>query len=110
MLKTLAKAAGSYVVALYDCSRLRIDDIENKDPVEDDIKERITFDGTKNYIATYGSIITDEIPAKVSTSRAYMKFLKGATKKSGGYLALPGCLGFFQGTDGKCSHSNDKTS
>ena len=108
MLKTLAKAEGAYVVALYDCCRERIIDNKQSESIEEDIKSRITLTQTKNYIATYACEVTEGIPAKSTIAKAYMKYIKSMTKKTDGYLALPGPLSFFAGTDGKCEHNKDK--
>ena len=107
MLRSLAKADGSYVVALFDCCRERI--------VAGATRGAGTGEGgtmdlcanaenDENFVITYGCPPTEGVPAKSTIAHAYIKYLKKAADPQGN-IALPGPLNFFVGEDGKCEHS-----
>ena len=106
MLRSLAKADGSYVVALFDCCRERFVAGATRGAGS----EANTFDvcakaeADENFVITYGCPPTEGVPAKSTIAAAYIKYLKKAADPQGN-IALPGPLNFFVGEDGKCEHS-----
>ena len=99
----MAKADGSYIVALFDCCRERITDIAQRGAGEEEEDEEGS-QNHENFIITFGCPPTEGVPAKSTIAKTYMKYLKQCANKDG-YLALPGPLNFFVGSDGKCEHS-----
>ena len=109
MLRSLAKADGSYVIALFDCCRERIiaGATRGVNVEEDDgmaaASEQIP-ENHENFIITYGCPPTEGVPAKSTIAKTYMQYLKKSSDQNG-YIQLPGPLNFFVGSDGKCEHS-----
>jgi hypothetical protein len=58
---------------------------------------------------TFGCRPSDGVPAKSTIAKAYFRYLKKAAQPtqdgSANIVVLPGCLNFFQNTDGKCEHN-----
>jgi hypothetical protein len=81
MLRSLAKADGSYVIALFDCCRERIIAGATRGVnVEDDdglaaASDQIP-DSHENFIITYGCPPTEGVPAKSTIAKTYMSYLK----------------------------------
>ena len=107
MLRSLAKADGSYVVALFDCCRERMVPGASRGAGADTagmLDVETNMETAENFIITYGCPPTEGVPAKSTIAHAYIKYLKKAADPQGN-IALPGPLNFFVGTDGKCEHS-----
>ena len=109
MLRSLAKADGSYVIALFDCCREKIPPevsrgmgAEEEDGLE--AAAGAIPENHENFIMTYGCPPTEGVPAKSTIAKSYMKYLK-QSKDPNGHIALPGPLNFFVGADGKCEHN-----
>ena len=114
MLRVIGGMKGTYVVALLDCCREKIDltkwrgtgsgnnaelspDLESLFAAQDAIQQR----HNTNLLITYGCPPSQGVPAKSTIAVAYFKFLNGQ-KDAQGKITLPGNISFFQGTDGKC--------
>lgn len=112
MLRVIAGMKGTYVIALLDCCREKLDstkwrgtsnkadlspDLEALFAAQDAIQQRHDC----NYLVTYGCPPSQGVPAKSTIAVAYFKFLNGQ-KDSNGAITMPGNISFFQGTDGKC--------
>ena len=101
----MAKSEGSYIIALFDCCREKIDDGATRGlgGVVDEgaVIGPVTHE---NFIITYGCPPTEGVPAKSTIAQSYMSYLRRCANKDG-YVALPGPLNFFVGSDGKCEHS-----
>ena len=110
MLRSLAKADGSYVIALMDCCRERITAQASRGSgaVDDDdglaAATNAIPEHHENFIITFGCSPTEGVPAKSTIAKAYMKYIKKSSDANG-YISLPGPLNFFVGDDGKCEHS-----
>ena len=112
MLRVLAGMSRTFVVALLDCCREKVDSTKwrgtnNKADVDPDLlalfamQDDIQQKNTTNYLITYGCPPDTGVPAKSTIAVAYFKFLN-SQKDNKGKVTLPGNIGFFQGTDGKC--------
>ena len=109
MLRSLAKADGSYVIALFDCCRERLvaGATRGTGADEDDGLAAATEalpEYQENFIITFGCPPTEGVPAKSTIAKAYMKYIKKSSDQNG-YISLPGPLNFFVGDDGKCEHN-----
>ena len=109
MLRSLAKADGSYVIALFDCCREKIPPevsrgmgAEEEDGLE--AAAGAIPENHENFIMTYGCPPTEGVPAKSTIAKSYMKYLK-SSQDPNGHISLPGPLNFFVGADGKCEHN-----
>ena len=100
-VRSLAKQAGSYVVALFDCCRERVK-VPNPTKATETMQEG-------NLIITFGCPPTASVPARSTIARAYFTFLRdaaeGAEGGKQGRILLPGNLNYWNGVDGKCEHS-----
>lgn len=139
MLRCLAKAQGSYVIAVFDCCREDFKRYQrpakptrgregqaSTSLAEEDEAAGITaelriiqencdkkqIENHENFIITYGCKPSDGVPAKSTISKNYFRYLhqSASNGKSQGsdhtkFFVLPGCLNFFQNSDGKCEHS-----
>ena len=91
MLRSLAKADGSYVMALFDCCQERIVTKAARGLGEDEENE---FDSPgfnlperqENFIITYGCPPTEGVPAKSTIAKAYIKYLKNQSMSQDGYI------------------------
>ena len=106
MLRNLAKAKGSFVMALFDCSREKAAGVAVKgaDYEEEDSNKFDEKLKHSNFMFTYSCPPTKAPKTKTTIAKAYMKYLKKSSNKEG-FIQLPGPLNFFVGTDGKCNHS-----
>ena len=115
-LRSLAKADGSYVVTVFDCCREKLaigptrglsQDLLNEDCFNVDEWIGQPEQSQENIIITYGCQPSAGVPAKSTMAKAYFKYLrKSATDFADSkFMTLPGCLNFFQNSDGKCEHS-----
>ena len=107
MLRSLAKAEGSYVVALFDCCRERLAPGASRGAETEQagmLDVQSNTETTTNFILTYGCPPSEGVPAKSTIAHAYIKYLKKAADPQG-RIGLPGPLNFFVGADGKCEHS-----
>ena len=82
MLRSLAKADDSYVIALFDCCRERITSQAQRGLVSDDDDSPyggaglVQPESHENFIITYGCPPTEGVPAKSTIAKAYIKYLK----------------------------------
>ena len=105
MLRVIAGMKGTYVVALLDCCREKIDltkwrgtsnhadlspDLESLFAAQDTIQQR----HDTNLLITYGCPPSQGVPAKSTIAVAYFKFLNGQ-KNQKGEITLPGNISFF---------------
>ena len=116
MLRTLAKADGSYLVAVFDCCREKVEQQAMRglkadtEGLEHDGDEWIgqPKDSQENIIITYGCQPSAGVPQKSTIANTYFRYLRKSAKvfpDGKKYLVLPGCLNFFQNVDGKCEHN-----
>ena len=113
MLRVISQMEGVYVMALLDCCREKFKSeewrgINSEAPISEDVATLIQAQSinkknhlNSNYIVTYGCPPSQGVPAKSTIAINYFKFLsEQCTKKN--KLLLPGNIGFFVGSDGKC--------
>ena len=116
-LRCLAKADGSYVVSVFDCCREKMQQKPMRGRIEAnsssyDFEDESEWIGKpnnsqENIIITYGCQPSQGVPAKSTLATTYFQYLGKSSQPSPDgkrYLALPGCLNFFQNVDGKCEH------
>ena len=107
MLRSLAKADGSYVVGVFDCCREKLkqkatrgfnaEAIMNEGMLVDEEWIGQPKGSQENIIITYGCQPSDGVLQKSSLAKTYFRYLrKSAQDYNGGrHLMLPGCLNFF---------------
>ena len=118
MLRALATAEGSYVCAVFDCCREKMPSsafrgsgqADGAAELDDDTGINLLgapAETQENIIMTFGCRPSAGVPAKSTIARTYFRYLrKAAILQNGEFqLQLPGCLNFFQNTDGKCEHA-----
>ena len=81
MLRSLAKADCSYVIALFDCCREKISQEATRGmgAEEDDglaAAAESMSENHENFIMTYGCPPTEGVPAKSTIAESYMRYLK----------------------------------
>ena len=120
-LRALAKMEGSYVVAVFDCCREKLPAAPMRGGGGGNQAAALDDDGSnemlvqpqgshENFIITYGCQPSAGVALKSTIAKTYFRYLRHSsqTAKSSQdlkLLELPGCLNFFQNTDGKCEHS-----
>ena len=85
MLRSLAKADGSYVMALFDCCREKIVSQETRGLGSEE-EEAFIMDipeSHENFIITYGCPPSEGVPAKSTIAKAYIKWLKKSASSDG---------------------------
>lgn len=119
MLRCVAKADGSYVVAVLDCCREKLPKQEtrgfNTQAIANDgllISDDQEWIGQpkgsqENIIITYGCQPSDGVPQKSKLAKSYFRYLRKSAQDYNDVkcLMLPGCLNFFQNKDGRCEHN-----
>ena len=96
-MRTLSKAEGSYIIALFDCCREKI-----KVPKANSSSAQSGTD--ENFIMTFGCPPTQTVAARSTIAKAYFTFMRDASDDEG-ILYLPGNLNYWGGDDGKCEHA-----
>ena len=90
MLRSIAKADGSYVMALFDCCREKISKKETRGLTEGGDEEdmfnptgMVVPESQENFIITYGCPPSEGVPAKSTIAKAYIRYLKKSATKDG---------------------------
>ena len=116
-LRCIAKQEGSYVVAVFDCCREKMPVTATRGggggaAMDDDANEMLGQEETnhENFIITYGCQPSAGVALKSTIAKTYFRYLRRSSQSAKfdhelKLLELPGCLNFFQNTDGKCEHS-----
>lgn len=114
MLRSFAKADGSYILAVFDCCREKLLQAVSRglgagqEFDEDSPTLGAPIDCQENLIMTFGCRPSDGVPAKSTIATNYFKYMRRSANKlptGDRVIVLPGCLNFFQNWDGKCEHA-----
>lgn len=114
MLRSFAQSDGSYVISVFDCCREKLPASQTRGlGASEDFDGGDMFlaapeDSQENLIMTFGCRPSAGVPAKSTIAKAYFKYLRHSanpTPDGENYIVLPGCLNFFQNSDGKCEHA-----
>ena len=84
MLRSIAKAQGTYVVGLFDCCREKMAAATQRGLGANsagiiDVSGGGNAETQENFIMTYGCPPTEGVPAKSTIANAYIKYLKSAS-------------------------------